>query len=338
MIKERLKEQRKIPLKNKESNDVIHLNRPLKIVLQLVDFTQIYKTLQLFLSTVFGCRQQVLFGQNMDKNLQQRILTGVVAGAVVLALLAWSYTGLLIFSGLVAGLSLIELVGLSTRFERWQIALFTILVLVLVWYGLWFRVAELVSTARTLESVALALPWCLALATIFNPRATVEEVLKLAGSLVYVVLPLYLYAAVCMPRSGGQYQASLPIILLVLHWVADTAAYAGGRIWGRTPLLPQVSPKKTWEGFCTGLMGTVVVGFICEHFWPDETLHWVVVATMVATVGVLGDLFESSLKRQLNIKDSGGLLPGHGGILDRFDGFYFTSPLIYVYWQLVTHY
>jgi phosphatidate cytidylyltransferase len=273
----------------------------------------------------------------MDKNLRQRVLTGGIAGSAVLILLAWSYTGLLIFSGLVAGLSFMELAGLSTHLGRWKIILITAVLLTLVWFGLWFRAHDLVSSARIVECLGLAIPWCLAVMIVFNPKTTIEEVLKLAGGLLYVVLPLYLYSTLCMPRSMEQYEASFPIIILVLHWVADTAAYAGGRTLGRTPLLPKASPKKTWEGFWVGLIGTLAAGFICEHFWPSSSLHWVGVAVIVATVGVFGDLFESSLKRQLNIKDSGGILPGHGGILDRFDGFYFTSPLIYVYWQLTAH-
>lgn len=111
--------------------------------------------------------------------------------------------------------------------------------------------------------------------------------------------------------------------------VTDMSAYVSGLLFGKEKLSPQISPKKSWVGFWGGLIGAVCVGFIFASLRPESvTLH---VALIVSLVGSLasqtGDLFESLLKRHLNVKDSGSLIPGHGGILDRLDGILFAAPV-----------
>jgi phosphatidate cytidylyltransferase len=120
---------------------------------------------------------------------------------------------------------------------------------------------------------------------------------------------------------------------LMFAWMPDSAAYFAGRAFGRTKLYEAVSPKKTREGFVGGLLGGVV-GALLAHFWylPQIPLaHAVGLAVVCACVGQLGDLVESLLKRSTDIKDSGNILPGHGGLLDRIDGLLFVAPLVYLY-------
>src|SRR5690606_12644057 len=108
--------------------------------------------------------------------------------------------------------------------------------------------------------------------------------------------------------------------LLLLIWAADTGAYIAGKNFGKHKLLERVSPGKTWEGWVGGTVLAVVVSYVLALFFQDLALYqWIGVAVLVAIFGVLGDLVESLLKRSLGVKDSGTLLPGHGGILDRFD-------------------
>jgi phosphatidate cytidylyltransferase len=118
------------------------------------------------------------------------------------------------------------------------------------------------------------------------------------------------------------------LAVLVLVWIADTAAYFVGRAWGRRKLAPAISPGKTWEGAAGGLVGALAYAIILAAFTGHVAwLPWLAAAAVLAAVSIVGDLFESAAKRQAGVKDSGALLPGHGGILDRIDSATATLPL-----------
>ena len=120
-------------------------------------------------------------------------------------------------------------------------------------------------------------------------------------------------------------------------WANDTGAYLSGRFFGKHKLFERISPKKTWEGSIGGGLLAIGIGYINAIFYPELSLtQWMVVAIITVIFGGLGDLVESMLKRSLNIKDSGTLLPGHGGILDRFDGLFLSVPFIYCYLVLIS--
>jgi phosphatidate cytidylyltransferase len=129
---------------------------------------------------------------------------------------------------------------------------------------------------------------------------------------------------------------ALLLFPLVLTWMSDTAAYFGGRRFGRRKLIPSVSPAKTVEGALAGLAGTAVLGTVYGHFVLDAGLGMplglgfgLLAGLIISPVAQLGDLAESLLKREAGVKDSGALLPGHGGVLDRFDSLFFTIPAMY---------
>ena len=113
-------------------------------------------------------------------------------------------------------------------------------------------------------------------------------------------------------------------------WAGDTVAYFTGRYFGATPLAPRLSPKKTWEGFLGGFIGSVLmVVFIGLYYRPIGELHSLILGITIGILGPLGDLFESLLKRDVEIKDAGRFFPGHGGLLDRFDGLLFAAVASY---------
>ena len=123
----------------------------------------------------------------------------------------------------------------------------------------------------------------------------------------------------------------LVFFVILVTWAADTAAYYTGKTMGRRPLAPRLSPKKTVEGFVGGLLGAVFVAGL-SHFWffPFLTLvECVIIGVLLAILGLLGDLAESYFKRNSGVKDSGTLIPGHGGVLDRLDSLLFTGPAFY---------
>jgi len=110
------------------------------------------------------------------------------------------------------------------------------------------------------------------------------------------------------------------LAVLVLVWIADTAAYFVGRAWGRRKLAPSISPGKSWEGAFGGVVAAVAYAIICGTFlWGNAWPAYLAAAVVLAAISIVGDLFESAAKRQAGVKDSGTLLPGHGGILDRID-------------------
>ena len=154
-------------------------------------------------------------------------------------------------------------------------------------------------------------------------------------ALVYIGLPFILLGLIAFDAQGG-YRTGLVLGLVLLTWTNDTWAYLIGSRFGKTPLLPRVSPKKTWEGTLGGGLASVLMGWAIAQFTPDiSILHWVVLAFLVFVFGTLGDLVESMFKRSRQIKDSGHLLPGHGGLLDRFDGFIFHLPFTAAYVLMV---
>jgi phosphatidate cytidylyltransferase len=130
--------------------------------------------------------------------------------------------------------------------------------------------------------------------------------------------------------------ASQVLLVLALVWIADSAAYFVGRAWGRRKLAPAISPGKTWEGAAGGLIGVLAYAII-GGFWI-QGIAWapyLAAAALLAMVSIVGDLFESAVKRQAGAKDSGSVLPGHGGILDRIDSATAVLPLAALLWPLV---
>lgn len=130
------------------------------------------------------------------------------------------------------------------------------------------------------------------------------------------------------------YQYILLLAFFVIQWSNDTGAYLVGRAFGKTKLFERISPNKTWEGAIGGAVFALLAGFLFAYFSSSHIGHWMVIAGLITVFGTLGDLTESQIKRSVGVKDSGNLLPGHGGILDRFDGVLFSAPFVLTYLHL----
>jgi phosphatidate cytidylyltransferase len=131
----------------------------------------------------------------------------------------------------------------------------------------------------------------------------------------------------------------LVFFLLLVVWLGDAGAYYVGRQFGKHPLSPLISPKKTIEGGIGGVITSVIAAVVIHFtFFPKfALLHAVIAGVVLSACGVVGDLAESMWKRSAAVKDSGTLIPGHGGFLDRFDSIFFTAPILYTYWFLIVH-
>ncbi|MCP4310937.1 MAG: phosphatidate cytidylyltransferase [Bacteroidetes bacterium] len=148
--------------------------------------------------------------------------------------------------------------------------------------------------------------------------------------LFWIALPLSSFIAIGWLPDGA-WDSLLPVAVIALVWINDTFAYVTGSLFGKHPMTPRLSPGKTWEGFVGGLLFTMLSGWIFYHFTGLQTsATWISAGAAVGLFGLAGDLFESHLKRKNNAKDAGGLLPGHGGILDRFDSLLFVAPALFL--------
>ena len=158
---------------------------------------------------------------------------------------------------------------------------------------------------------------------------------------IYILFPIVsLYLIGFYNRFSWTDEFSHEILLgfFILVWASDTGAYLAGSAFGRTKLFERISPKKTVEGSVGGLLLTMAIAYLLSNFIQQiSVLDWIVIAILVVIFGTYGDLFESLLKRKAEIKDSGKLIPGHGGMLDRFDSILFAAPVVFVYLHLVGH-
>lgn len=134
----------------------------------------------------------------------------------------------------------------------------------------------------------------------------------------------------------GSYNPTVLLGYFFLLWANDTGAYLFGRSFGKTKLFERISPNKTWEGAIGGGILSLSIAWIISHYFEQLSMpQWLGLALIVVIFGNLGDLAESLFKRSINVKDSGNILPGHGGILDRFDGVFISAPMVYVYLNII---
>jgi phosphatidate cytidylyltransferase len=155
--------------------------------------------------------------------------------------------------------------------------------------------------------------------------------------LIFAVIPFVFFHALGFIADTG-FNPHIPMGFLLMLWANDTGAYLTGRQFGRTKLFERHSPKKTWEGFIGGILISALAGYIISIYFTELTWRtWVSVAIIIGIVGTGGDLVESMFKRSINVKDSGGILPGHGGLLDRFDGLLLAAPMVFAYLYFVLH-
>ncbi len=151
---------------------------------------------------------------------------------------------------------------------------------------------------------------------------------------VYVALPFVAFFSLGF-RAGPAYDYRIPLGFMLILWGNDTGAYLVGRFVGRHRLFERISPKKTWEGLAGGIALALATALVLAHYFPVlATWQWASMALIISFFGTYGDLVESMLKRSQQVKDSGALLPGHGGLLDRFDGLLLAAPAVLAFLEI----
>ena len=165
-------------------------------------------------------------------------------------------------------------------------------------------------------------------------RRSATPIANIATSLLgtlYVALPMAMLLVVPMLLGAGEWNPWIMIFYIFIIWANDVFAYLFGITLGRHRLFERISPKKSWEGFFGGLLGAVAMGYVAATVLDASVAMWIGVALVAAISGVFGDLVESMMKRSIDIKDSGNMIPGHGGWLDRFDALILSAPFVFVY-------
>jgi len=155
--------------------------------------------------------------------------------------------------------------------------------------------------------------------------------------IIYIAVPFSFFNYIVHPSlNGGLFSRNILLGFVLLIWTNDTGAYLVGKNFGKRRLFERISPKKTWEGSIGGLALTLLIAWFLSKYFVELNLeNWLIIASIIVLIGTYGDLVESLFKRSIDIKDSGTILPGHGGILDRFDSMLLASPLVFAYIEFI---
>lgn len=266
-----------------------------------------------------------------NKNLLIRFATAVVMVPVILAMLyvlpVYVFYGLVLVATIVGGLEFFKMTHPDDAVARWAGVLTCVAVSLAVYFG--------ADDPRVLIGVLFGVPMLAILLPLWRLGDIQTAGLRIAAG---GFGPLWIGSMTLLPRflverSDRAEGAGLIIFTLSITWLADTGGYFAGRFLGKHPLYPAVSPKKTVEGGL-GALGGAVCGAIGSHFLVVPSLslpHAIGIAVVGGAIGQMGDLGESLLKRSTGVKDSGAIVPGHGGILDRVDAVLLASTIVYLY-------
>lgn len=267
-------------------------------------------------------------------NLTLRLITGTIFIGVLLAgLFINSLVFILIFSIPLSG-ALVEYLFLLEPKKNINLAGYGIFSLALLIYYLYFLSNSIVMPAE-FWLIAL-LPLVVFLVGTFRQNEFINGLFfKKLGALLYILLPFALMQN--LVHAGGDFNGKLLFYIFLFIWMNDSFAYVFGVKFGKHKMFPAISPKKSWEGGLGGLFMVILTALIIALQVEQEfsTWAWLGFGAVVTVSATIGDFFESYLKRKADVKDSGTMLPGHGGFLDRFDSTLFAVPCSVVYLHLV---
>jgi phosphatidate cytidylyltransferase len=283
----------------------------------------------------------------------KRVATAVVLIPFVVGIVLWGSTALLALAvALVTMLALFEYFALGDAIGHRAYRFWTASCALVLIYVQWLmgdmtayhlsggvvvyqRIWRFDNGPPSVEAALFLFVLGIAVLTLATRRPLVEA-LPAAGisasGLILVAFPLS-YAV--RLHATGRRGPVLLLFVLVLTWVGDSAAYFVGRSFGKYKLAPRLSPNKTWEGTVASLVGSLIVAFVFARFMTVPLPGMLGMAAAGNAAGQVGDLLESAYKRSAGIKDSGNLLPGHGGVLDRIDALILAIPVVWYYWVLI---
>jgi len=262
-------------------------------------------------------------------NFFKRLITGIVFIVAVLGgILLHKYAYLTVF-GIIVLLGMVEMRDLlkstDTKIQAWTGIMTGIFLFVISF----FIIAKMISILW----LSLLIPMII---SVYITELFLKSKMPITNIATTLFLPFYIALPFCflhfLAFYNGEFCGELLIAFFILSWSNDTFAYLVGINFGKRRLYEEISPKKSWEGTIGGFLATLLVAFVLSFFFKNFTLtDWLIIGGIISIMGVFGDLTESMIKRSVNKKDSGSILPGHGGILDRFDSITFAAPIVFCY-------
>jgi phosphatidate cytidylyltransferase len=281
-------------------------------------------------------------------NLAQRLITGSIFVVVLVGCIWWSPWSMFILMLAIGVLGLNEFYNLSEKAGASPQKYFGIVIgFLTICTAFFVRAGHIIGL---LEFALIPLLFTIFFVELWrkkdNPFANIAWTVI---GLIYIIVPLSWLTWTFTPKAFlidyPAIQKMIPpysgielLTFFILIWVSDSMAYVCGRLFGKNKLWERISPKKTQEGFVGGLIFTVITGLGLGYYWLTDNnvtfaFMWALIGLVISVTGMFGDLVESLFKRSINVKDSGTILPGHGGILDRFDALFLATPFaLTVYW------
>ena len=268
-------------------------------------------------------------------NLKRRVLTGMFGGSLLLlsALHELSYLVVFVLIIFLSSREYFKILINNGFRPNYNLGVFLSVIIFVTSY-LYASEESLIGVHFVLVPILPLV--CLSALYSSNNNETLSNVSVTFFGILYISLPISLLNFIVFNEYS--YNSIYLMATLLFLWTSESAAYFGGSLFGRKKLFESVSPMKTWEGVISGLLANVILAYLIHQFvWTSfQTFtFWVLFSVVVLVSGIFGDLFESLLKRNFNLKDSGNKLPGHGGFLDRFDSFFFVIPYVFFYLKII---
>jgi phosphatidate cytidylyltransferase len=288
-------------------------------------------------------------------NFWQRIITGAIFLLIMIGSIVLSFQSFLLIFGIVVILATREYLKIVSIFSFpnkllvyiANITGYFLIALILMYDDSWlsnptpaFRVIKFFITSRLLVFLTLLFPVLIITAEIFRKKEkSVENIAYSVLGFIYIAIPFMLLVQTFNPVIGN-YNFRGPLAYFLLLWSTDSFAYVWGKLLGKHKLAPSVSAGKTIEGTIGGILTTMGFAVALYYIFPSlgySITQWIIYGGLIALFAVPSDLSESLLKRKAGLKDSGNILPGHGGILDRFDSVLLTAPVVYIYITIINN-
>lgn len=268
------------------------------------------------------------------KNLLIRTITGILFVVIIIGAIHNPYTNLALFL-IVAMLCVWEFNILFNKHNHKPYIVPGLILSLLIYSSLTINMYFDISYSQSLIIIPAFILF-LGFSLLSKRDNTIISLCITLFGACYFTVPVILFALI--PYSiDNIYSARLLLGFFILLWSYDTFAYLTGMLIGKHLLFKRISPKKTWEGFAGGIIFSLLSAYIISLFLDELIwIHWLILSVIISLFGTLGDLIASIIKRSVNAKDSGKIITGHGGVIDRFDSFMLAAPAAYLYIEILS--
>ena len=269
-------------------------------------------------------------------NLAQQFITGFFGVSIMVGCILWNAVSFSLLMLFISIISLNEFYSLSAKSGVKPQKYLGLLVGIFVFTGVSVFNNFVLNGNINLQLLFIPLVFTIFIAELYRKTETpFNNIAWTLLGILYIPLSLALFTWVSVTDVFSGYKPHIILGYLIILWSGDTAAYFVGVNLGKRKLFERHSPKKTWEGSIGGAVTSLLVAFLISKYFTElSLLQWMGVAAIIIVASTLGDLVESMFKRSIALKDSGSILPGHGGFLDRFDGVFISAPFVFFFLRL----